>query len=186
VVNSTIAGNSSDGDGGGIRNAGGVVNLLNVTVAGNTANADRAGTGESGGGVSNASGTLNFNNSLIVNNSLLLTGSLFSVLNDCGGTITSQGYNIVTHPTCTVSGPYATDAVQFGPLQDNGGPTKTLALLAGSGGIDAGNPAGCTDQNDIIGVDQRGWPRTFGDACDLGAYELQPEVLFEDGFELPI
>ena len=34
----------------------------------------------------------------------------------------------------------------LGPLADNGGPTQTHALLPGSPAIDAGNPAGCTDE----------------------------------------
>lgn len=184
VLNSTISGNSSDGNGGGLESAYGTANLYNVTIAGNTANSDRSGTGF-GGGASNAAGaTLNFTNSIIANNSMLITGSLFSTLNDCGGTITSQGYNIVTHPTCTVLGSYSTDAVSFGALQYNGGPTQTLALLPGSGGIDAGNPLGCTDDLGApLETDQRGLPRSVGAACDLGAYEVQPNEIFADGFD---
>src|SRR5262249_3961552 len=54
----------------------------------------------------------------------------------------------------------------LGPLQDNGGPTFTQALLDGSPAIDAGiNPPGLTQ-------DQRGSPpRDFGGATDIGAYE---------------
>ena len=108
---------------------------------------------------------------------------MFTVLNDCTGTIASLGYNIVRYATCTVDGNYATDAVQFGPLGYYGGPTQTLPLLAGSGGIDAGNPAGCTDEVDaVLDTDQRGLPRPVGAACDLGAYEVQ-DLIFENGFD---
>jgi len=55
----------------------------------------------------------------------------------------------------------------IGPLQNNQGPTKTHALVAGSPAIDAvplGDP-GCT------GTDQRGVPRPQGGGCDIGAFE---------------
>jgi len=55
----------------------------------------------------------------------------------------------------------------LGPLADNGGPTMTHALLAGSTAIDAGaNPAGLLN-------DQRGFgfARTAGAGTDIGAYE---------------
>jgi hypothetical protein len=46
----------------------------------------------------------------------------------------------------------------LGPLQDNGGPTQTPALLNGSPAIDAGNPGGCTDNlGAILSTDQRGY-----------------------------
>jgi hypothetical protein len=63
---------------------------------------------------------------------------------------------------------------QLGPLQNNGGPTPTQALPAGSPAVDAGS---CTD---ILGaqltIDQRGVPRPqpAGGKCDIGAYELVP------------
>jgi hypothetical protein len=55
----------------------------------------------------------------------------------------------------------------LGPLQDNGGPTFTQALLPGSPAINDGiNPLGLTQ-------DQRGFtPRNFGGATDIGAYEF--------------
>jgi hypothetical protein len=61
----------------------------------------------------------------------------------------------------------------LGPLQDNGGPTLTHALLSGSPAIDAGNNAYATDW------DQRGpgFPRiTDGDpVIDIGAFEVQQD-----------
>ena len=61
---------------------------------------------------------------------------------------------------------------KLGPLQNNGGPTLTMALLPGSPAIDAGD---CLDANgNPLLVDQRGVPRPQGAACDIGAYEFQP------------
>jgi hypothetical protein len=52
----------------------------------------------------------------------------------------------------------------LGPLQDNGGSTRTHALLAGSPALEAG--AGCPAK------DQRGVDRPQGSACDIGALEV--------------
>lgn len=63
----------------------------------------------------------------------------------------------------------------IGPLQDNGGPTETHALLVGSPALDA---ADCTDAaGNPLKVDQRGFPRQVGTACDIGAFENQPPNL---------
>jgi len=67
----------------------------------------------------------------------------------------------------------------LGPLADNGGSTRTLALLAGSAAIDH-VVTSCTDQQGSpLDVDQRGVTRPQdGDdngvaRCDVGAFELQ-------------
>src|SRR5205823_342800 len=54
------------------------------------------------------------------------------------------------------------------PLADNGGPTKTRALGAGSPAIDHADPA-CPPP----GPDQRGVARRQGPRCDIGAFELE-------------
>lgn len=53
----------------------------------------------------------------------------------------------------------------LGPLQNNGGFTDTMALLAGSSAIDAGDDGSCPL------TDQRGVTRPQGPHCDIGAYE---------------
>lgn len=53
----------------------------------------------------------------------------------------------------------------IGPLQDNGGPTFTHALLGGSPARDAGNPVSAP------ATDQRGEPRIMGPQMDIGAFE---------------
>jgi hypothetical protein len=61
----------------------------------------------------------------------------------------------------------------LGPPQDNGGPTQTHALLAGSPAIDA--VADCTDFAGIpVPTDQRDVARPQGPACDIGAFEFIP------------
>ncbi len=58
---------------------------------------------------------------------------------------------------------------RLGPLQDNGGPTQTMALLAGSAAIDLVPTSDC-----LVTSDQRGVSRPQGPACDAGAYERAP------------
>lgn len=72
----------------------------------------------------------------------------------------------------------------LGPLQHNGGPTQTIALLAGSNAINGTSVTGavCYDsQSAVITVDQRGFLRNDG-TCDVGAYEYND--IFANGFEL--
>jgi hypothetical protein len=66
----------------------------------------------------------------------------------------------------------------LGALASNGGYTQTHAPLAGSPAIDAGNPNGCKDQDQVfLGTDQRGFARPVdgdgvgGQRCDSGAVE---------------
>ena len=100
------------------------------------------------------------------------------------GTFASQGNNLIG-TTNNSSGWLAGDRKGsvaaplnplLGPLQNNGGPTPTMALLSGSSpALDAGISGGLT-------FDQRGWVRPFdhpaitnvlgGDGSDIGAYEL--------------
>src|SRR5207245_11762188 len=58
----------------------------------------------------------------------------------------------------------------LGTLQDNGGPTQTMALLPASPAVDAGDNTGAAT------FDQRGpgFPRIAGGVIDIGAFEVQP------------
>lgn len=179
LVNSTISGNSATFDGGGLLN-GGTANLYNVTVANNTADSDANGGG-GGGGVRIITGTVSIRNSIIGNN---LDGSGAGTLqHDCYGTVTSEGYNLIENITgCTIVGsPFGNItgvAPGLGTLQNNGGSAFTHALQAGSPAVDAGNPNGCADHNNIdLFIDQRDYVRPVdGDGngssrCDMGSYE---------------
>jgi CSLREA domain-containing protein len=184
VTNSTISDNSASA-GAGIDNGNGTVNVTNSTIRGNFA----AGFNEGGGGIQNrTSGPFNVKSSIIALNTAAGSGP------DVFGTFTSQGFNLIgkadgssgfsapTDLTGTIASPLDPKLDPNG-LQDNGGPTRTVALLAGSPAIDKGTRIGL--QGPLL-VDQRGtgFPRTFddpaiapaagGDNTDIGAFELQP------------
>ena len=161
VSNSTISDNSAVTDGGGIYNTG-TVALTNGTVAGNTAG--------SGGGAFNAAGTMTLRNTIVGPN----------VPSDCGGGATSQGNNLDSDGSCGLAAAGDLPGMDplLGPLADNGGPTQTRALLAGSPAIDAG------DNVAAPAMDQRGEGRQG--QSDIGAFELQPVVGVDgdgDGFD---
>ena len=178
LTNSTVSGNAARTDGGGIFIEAGSVNSFSSTIANNRADANSTGSGI-GGGVYNQGATFNFRNTIIANN------QVGTNLRDCAGTLSSQGYNLMrTTPPgeCSVApttGDLLSSDPLLGALQNNGGPTLTHALLAGSPAVDAGNPNGCLDSTGaLLQTDQRGLPRsTDGNgngtaACDIGAFEL--------------
>lgn len=178
VTNSTLADNSADA-GGGISNNGGTATITNSTLSGNSANLgggiENGGTltvtnstlsGNSanffGGGINN-SGPLNYANTIIANST---TGS------DCSndstfGIISTNTNNLVEDGSCSAA---LSGDPKLGPLASNGGPTQTLALLAGSKAIDAGKDSVCAAAP-VSNKDQRGVTRPQGAHCDIGSYE---------------
>jgi CSLREA domain-containing protein len=191
VLNSTISGNSAAQNGGGyysVSPASG--NFYNTTIVFNRANPDGGLGGGHGGGafVDSTSGSiLNVRNTVLAGNTV--TVSAFP--DDCYGTVgffeknqvgTSSDcfYAASSTGTRTLLGSVA----EFGPLQDNGGPTRTHALVPPSSMINGGS--GCVDQNStLIATDQRGRPRppydaSFNSTCDLGAFEYNE--IFHNGF----
>jgi hypothetical protein len=170
--------------GGGILNAGPLI-VANCTIAGNTVNA----AGDSGGGIYNYPfGTVQIQNSIVASNSTLSAASP-----DVSGVFASQGYNLIGVTNGSSSwAPFPNSGDQLGslaapinpklgPLQDNGGPTFTMALLPGSSALDKGKSFG-------LATDQRGFGRPYdnpgvanapgGDGSDIGAFELNPPALF--------
>jgi hypothetical protein len=162
VVNSTFSGNVSTAwHGGGIFHTDGSLTVTNSTFAENVAPAGTA----SGILVATfgapAAATL-------TNNVLQGGGGAFACAIEGGGaaTITSGGGNVISDASCNpeAADRSSTDAL-LGPLADNGGPTLTHALLAGSPAIDAAGAAACP------ATDQRGITRPQGVGCDAGAFE---------------
>jgi len=94
--------------------------------------------------------------------------------------MTSKGYNMSSDNSCNFhnSGDWNNADPKLGQLQNNGGPTQTMAVPLESPAIDAGNPSGCRDAHgNLLTTDQRGQPRPDKDTqsfgCDMGAYERQ-------------
>jgi hypothetical protein len=60
-------------------------------------------------------------------------------------------------------------------LQNNGGPTQTIALQPGSSAIDA-IPSAVNGCGTTVTTDQRGVSRPQGPGCDIGAFELRGDT----------
>lgn len=91
---------------------------------------------------------------------------------DCcwaNGLMTSGGRNLDSDNTCNLTAAGDQPGVNpvLGALANNGGPTRTHALLSGSPAIDTADSSFCPS------IDQRWWKRPSGDGCDIGAYELR-------------
>ena len=176
ITNSTLSGNQAADNwpagapyGGGIANIGGTVMISNSTISNNSAiiRSPYGTAGTYGGGIYNggSTGMSTLQNSIVANNRL---GG------DCNGGVNSDGYNLSSDSTCSLNshGDKNSTNPMLGPLQNNGGPTQTMALLAGSPAMLAGNPNGCTDASgQLLTIDQRGAPRPSSGPCDIGAYE---------------
>ena len=185
----TFSGNSAGDYGGGMYNEGSSPTLDNCTFNDNSA-------AQYGGGMFNGwdsnptvtnctlsgnsagwgGGMYNFESSPALRNTIVANSPSGR---DCSGTPpTSEGYNLDSDGTCgfTGEGDLSNTDPLLGPLQDNGGPTLTHALLPGSPSIDAiPEGAGGGGYNGAPTTDQRGVsrPQPPGGDCDIGAYELE-------------
>ena len=156
-TNCTVSQNSAN-KGAGISATSGT--LLHCTIVSNAAS-----SGASGGVTPGPS---------LKNN--LISGNTPSETN---GTVTSIGHNLFGASAGITGGLQASDlrdvAAPLGLLQDNGGPTKTHALLAGNPARDS------ADSNGAPTTDQRGIARPPGGAPDIGAYESSVLEIAVDG-----
>lgn len=166
ITNTTLSANwpgpniSSDGSGG---NA--TVVLANSTLF---VTADATNGGSGGSVIAINSGTLEIGNTIVT------SGFRGPTLISNYGVVTSLGYNLCSDGGggfLTATGDQTNTNPKLGPLQDNGGPTLTHALLPGSPAINAGDP-NFTPPPDY---DQRGpgFPRVVGRSIDIGAFEVQ-------------
>jgi hypothetical protein len=164
VSNSTVSGNSAAMQGGGIEDLAYGLTITNSTLSGNSA-------AVTSGGIDNYSGwPLPIRDTIVA-------GNTASSSPDVQGALTSQGHNLIGDGTGGL-GYSSTDLVgtsanpidpRLGPLADNGGPTRTMALLPGSPAIGAGDPT------DAPEFDQRGpgYPRVINGLIDIGSFEVQ-------------
>ena len=181
LLNSTVTGNSYYGivGAGGIHVNAGTLAMTNCTISGNL---DSAGA-LSGGGIYNAGGTVTVRNTIIAGNSA-------NTYLDCAGVFASAGYNLVGASNESFGWGSLGDQVGttnspinplLGPLQDNRGPTFTMAPLSNSPAVDRGSSGG-------MATDQRGRTRPYtnnyvssipfgGDRTDIGAVEISPATL---------
>lgn len=158
IVNDTFTANTagSTGQGSAISVEAEPVAITNCTIAGNTA-------GAGGGAIHFGPRT-----PATVMNNTIVAGNSGGNCSFSSGSTFAGGHNLqFGDGTCTgatVANPL------LGALADNGGPTKTMALGAGSPAIDAGDTFLAPQ------TDQRGILRKDGDfngvvAADIGAFE---------------
>lgn len=166
IVSNTALGLGTD-SGGGVF-GGSDTGLTNCTIAFNQS--------DTGGGLQ---GTATLANTIVARNSAS-TGP------DANGFLfNSQDYNLIENTNGMTLQGTLTHLITgqdplLGPLQNNGGPTHTMALLSNSPAIDQGKSFG-------LDTDQRGFARLYnlpsianatgGDGSDIGAYELIPTPL---------
>jgi hypothetical protein len=172
----STGGQGGNGQGGGLYIAGGMVSINNSTFADNHAypgSVYRGSPGDSyGGGIYNAAGP----SALQMSDTILAYNSAITAAPDLDGSVTSLGHNLIGN-TQGASGFDPTDLLNvdplLGPIQDNGGASRgvpmaqhvvqTMALLAGSPALNAGDPS------QLSVPDQRGVIRTGG--VNIGAYQ---------------
>jgi len=196
ITNSTISDNTTRllASGGGISHrspySSAPLTVTHSTISGNTAD-------KKGGGIY----LLNFENADLTLKGNLISGNQAS---EAGAELFIQatdtpildGYNVLGHDSLTSAAAfsgielYTTDVSATGdsanpfalnailtPLADNGGKTKTQALVAGSPALDLAPKSECNFSP--LSLDQRGSTRPSGHGCDAGSYEYkQSNLLF--------
>jgi hypothetical protein len=160
--------------------------MTSATISGNSGGGGAAGTGTTNGtpgtgsnGVTLGGGTATVANTIVASN-VYVNGRN----DDVDGVFTSSGYNLIGNGDFSTGFNASGDQVgttaapinpHLGQLQNNGGGTDTMALLANSPAIDQG-------KSFDLATDQRGHERPFdaanianasgGDGSDIGAFEL--------------
>jgi hypothetical protein len=173
IENSTISGNTAlwSNDqvlGGGALFVGGAFPQITIrfsTLAGNSAPSGAAGA-ILGGGSGCCDSFLSVESSVLSNNTA--ANAAEGTCQSLPGQLNSLGYNVVSDASCPdmiFPGDLTSTPVNLGPLQDNGGPTSTHALLIGSPAINHAPLCG-------VATDQRGIARPQLGTCDSGAFEL--------------
>lgn len=178
VINSTLYANYAATDGGAIMNQDATATIAACTLSNNNVGS----TGRSASGISDLAG-IGQEADVTLSNTILQTTSArpnLRAYSDQDGNnpgvvnIWSLGYNLTSDfgYLYGTGDQHSTDArLDPAGLQDNGGPTPTIALLAPSPALQGGDPAGLPGD----AYDQRGtgFARVSGARIDIGAYEYQ-------------
>jgi CSLREA domain-containing protein len=180
VLNSTIAGDTAGQNGGGVAIEG-AGNTLAVDFLFATLDSDSATTG---GGIFNAETGANLvqlGNTIVADDSAVtgpdLSGAFVDLVLQTPTVNDTIGHNIIGTTTGFTGNLSAANGDQLGvdpklnPIANNGGPTETNSLQAGSPAVDAGKLD--ADVTAVTTTDQRGVTRPDGgnDNPDIGAFE---------------
>jgi CSLREA domain-containing protein len=185
ISNSTISANTAARNGGAIHLNRGILDLAYVTIVENV-----SGAAKGGGAIAVVTGTVTIGNSIVNDNTDVSNPTQQCSIEEDGSWIRSMGRNIFgSSQGCNLSGATSLDMIGIDPLLaglgDNGGPTRTYALQAGSPAIDGGDPAYCGE------YDQRSKERVEdgdGDGIatpDIGAFEYSGSVKQGEPFFVP-
>ncbi len=145
ITGNTVSGPSASGEGGGIYTRR-FVEMSNTIVAVNTADVDD---------------DLHAEPFILPGQFVITFSSFYCMIQDKGNAEVDD-----------LGGTIFGVAPLLGPLQNNGGPTNTVALLTGSRGINEADP----NFGPPPTTDQRGFPRVASNRLDIGAFEVQPGV----------
>ena len=178
LTSSTVSGNNSNRHGGGVADEG-ILTVVASTITNNRADIDNNASG-SGGGIF-------FQYDYPIVRSTIVAGNYrgtASAVDDMvvgvwGNPDSSSAFNLIgTGGSAglvngTNSNQVGVESPGLGPLQNNGGPTETHAVLAGSPAIDKGNSFGATiDQRSFLRPIDIGSIADAADGADIGAYEF--------------
>lgn len=181
ITNTTVSGNSALRVGG--LTCIGPTAIASSTITANTSTDGLSGGRIVGGGLDLGSGSHSITSTIITGNlagSADIAGSIN--LSASSGAVLAGSNDHISGSTLALPSGTLTTAMQMEPLALNGASSPTHALRATDPDVDAGSaPAGQT-------YDQRGYPflRTVGSQADIGAFELDPDKLFRDGFDASI
>lgn len=163
------AGNAGQGLGGAVFSRNGSVTIINSTISDDTAAAGGRGLFLLGDGAGRTADAL-INNSILGQADNAVTDFATATTNG-GNAPTSSGTNNLIRSQTAFQGTASAADPLLAALADNGGPTSTMALNAGSPAFNAGDDGLVGG----LGNDQRGdgFDRIRGDAVDIGAFEVQ-------------
>jgi hypothetical protein len=169
ITNSTISENYAYGRAGGLATSTDMT-VANSTIAFNTA----------GGSTAVAAGFQAYSIFVDLQSSIIAKNYAQAVHSDFDGTgsVVSGSNDLIMATSTAPPGTLSGDPM-LGDLADNGGPTSTHALQAGSPAIGHGNNAAG------LGFDQRGpgFLRVVGGVADIGAFEFGGDRIFANGFD---